>query len=316
MTHVARSAPEPEKGRIASAEALFSVRHRVRAVWGAYGVRGLLSAVWRRLLSPHAACWQVLRSELAGKRGFEIGGPSSVFARGGLIPVYEVVAGVDNCDFSSLTTVGEIREGRHFVFDGRRDAGLQLVRDAVDLAAIPDRRYDFLLASHVLEHIANPLRALEEWARVLCDGGLMVLVVPHKDGTFDHRRPITTLQHLIDDYRSGVGEDDLTHLAETLELHDFGRDPKLQDVEEFRRRCTNNLEHRWLHHHVFGTRLVGEVIDQAGLEVLALEALRPHHIVAVARKLSEGGGPDNKAHLSDAAGYRASSPFPSDRGPQ
>nr|MBA2668900.1 methyltransferase domain-containing protein [Gemmatimonadota bacterium] len=210
-------------------EALFSMRHRVRAVWKTHGMLGLLDAVTRRLLTPHAICWRILRTELAGKRGFEIGGPSSMFARGGLIPVYGVVEGVDNCDFSSLTTIGEIQEGRNFVYDGTHQAGFQLVREAVDLSGIPDEAYDFLLASHVLEHIANPLRALREWTRVLRVGGLMVVVVPHRDGTFDHRRPVTTLQHLIDDDRNGITEDDLTHLQESLELHDFGLDPKVQD---------------------------------------------------------------------------------------
>ena len=31
--------------------------------------------------------------------------------------------------------------------------------------------YDVLLSSHTLEHIANPLRALSEWKRIVGDDG-------------------------------------------------------------------------------------------------------------------------------------------------
>lgn len=39
---------------------------------------------------------------------------------------------------------------------------------------------DFLFASHVLEHIPDPLPALREWFRVVRVGGHMVVVVPHQ----------------------------------------------------------------------------------------------------------------------------------------
>ena len=53
------------------------------------------------------------------------------------------------------------------------------------------------------------------------------LVVPHKDKTFDHNRPVTSLNHLEEDLDNDVDEDDLTHLPEILELHDLrGNLPK------------------------------------------------------------------------------------------
>ncbi len=47
-----------------------------------------------------------------------------------------------------------------------KEPGIQYVRDATDLHGIPDEKYDFVVASHALEHIANPLRAVSEWTRV------------------------------------------------------------------------------------------------------------------------------------------------------
>ena len=75
-----------------------------------------------------------------------------------------------------------------------------------------------LPVSHCIEHIANPLKAISEWKRILKDNGLILLIVPHKDKTFDHNRPITSLSHLIEDMKTDVQEDDSTHLPEILEL--------------------------------------------------------------------------------------------------
>lgn len=295
----------------ASHQALFSIQDRIRAVWASDGVRGVLGAAGRRLVTPSAECCKFCRAELAGKCGLEIGGPSSIFARGGILPLYPVITGLDNCDFSAATTVGHVEEGHNFFYDSAHGTGLQRIRDAVDLFGIRSDTYDFLLASHVLEHVANPLRALEEWIRVLKVDGLMVVVVPHKEGTFDHRRPVTTLEHLIQDYVSGTREDDLTHLKETLDLHDFSLDPKMRNSREFAERCSANVRYRWLHHHVFNTRLAAQVVDRAGLQITAIEALKPHHIIVVAKKRPEGLPIDNSGVLWNPASYLRS-PFISD----
>jgi SAM-dependent methyltransferase len=41
--------------------------------------------------------------------------------------------------------------------------------------------YDFCFASHVLEHIANPLKALQGWIRIVKPGGHIILVLPEKN---------------------------------------------------------------------------------------------------------------------------------------
>jgi SAM-dependent methyltransferase len=155
----------------------------------------------------------------------------------------------------------------------------QLIGEARKLDGVPDDAYDALLASHVVEHLANPLGALAEWQRVVRPGGYMLLIVPHRDGTFDHRRPVTSLEHLQADAVRDTEEDDLTHLEEILELHDLARDPGTPNREAFERRCRENLSSRALHHHVFTSRTAVDMCHAAGLDVLLVRPVRPHNIV-------------------------------------
>jgi len=62
--------------------------------------------------------------------------------------------------------------------------------------------YDYIIASHVFEHLPNPLGWLRECAAILRPGGCLSLVVPDKRFTFDYCRPLTTLAELIDSDRS------------------------------------------------------------------------------------------------------------------
>jgi SAM-dependent methyltransferase len=278
------------------------------------GVVGAMHAA-RRIVAPaRARCLGLCRQLVQGGAGLEVGGPSGVFGARGVLPLYADVASLDNCNFASQTTwEGTIREGRTYRFAKDKEPGTQYVAETTDLGRIASGSYDFLLSSHVLEHSANALRALSEWIRVIKDDGVLVLLIPHKDGTFDHRRPVTTLEHLIDDFESGVKEDDLTHLEEILHLHDLKRDPEAGSPEAFRRRSQANLENRCLHHHVFDMRLVARLLDHLGLQILAIEAMRPNHIVAVARKPGGGRHADNGSMLADLPRHQLLSPFPSDR---
>ena len=53
-----------------------------------------------------------------------------------------------------------------------------------DICALPfeDNSYDFILCNHVLEHIPNDLKAMEELYRVLKPGGTAILQVPLEEG--------------------------------------------------------------------------------------------------------------------------------------
>jgi SAM-dependent methyltransferase len=280
------------------------------------GITGLMSVAYfrlRQLLPMRAKSFRSCVSLLSGKNGIEIGGPSQVFTAKGIFPVYPIAGHLDNCNFGGTTVwEGDIKEGETFHFDRNKPAGRQYIVEATAMECIPSASYDFVLSSHVLEHTANPILALTEWMRLLKDQGLLVLLLPHKDGTFDHRRPVTTMQHLVADFDAGMAEDDLTHMPEILALHDLERDPEAGDPAAFKARSGHNLQNRCFHHHVFDTRLAVSLVDHMGLQIHAVEAIRPMHILIAAQKLVSGALPDNSVFSGESAQYRRVSPFSSD----
>jgi predicted SAM-dependent methyltransferase len=69
--------------------------------------------------------------------------------------------------------------------------------DAENLTAIADSSADFVLHSHVWEHLHNPLRSLHEWVRVVKNGGLIFVMVPHRNAlSTDRSRNITSIKYL------------------------------------------------------------------------------------------------------------------------
>lgn len=78
--------------------------------------------------------------------------------------------------------------------------------DEKGLAIFNDDSYDFVIFNHVIEHVANPIRMVGELFRVVKIGGHVVLSVPDKDFTYDKPRPLTSFEHLLEEYEQGVTE--------------------------------------------------------------------------------------------------------------
>ncbi len=253
------------------------VRKTVKNILGPSVIRYV-----RNIGIPKVHNADVYREPLAGGNALEIGGPSDIFAYDGAVPVYPVLAGVDNCLFSNTTLWTGKVNGR-FRYDADTREGRQFVCEATDLSPIATASYDCVLASHCLEHTANPLKALGEIQRVLNGSGFLLAVFPHKDSTFDWRRPLTTLQHMQEDFANEASEDDTTHLAEVLALHDLSRDSKTITEEQFRERCKHNVAFRVMHHHTFDSESAVELLRYAGFQVLQVERVKPFHIVILAR---------------------------------
>ena len=218
----------------------------------------------------------------SNKKGIEIGGPTKLFTEK-FLPIYEVSELIDGCNFSKENVWSTNLSKQYIYYKDKK--GKQFITDGSELSEIAKETYDFVLSSHNLEHIANPIKALNEWLRILKQGGCIFLILPDKDYTFDRKREITTLQHIIEDFNNATKENDATHLQEILTLHDLNFDPyAMYNFENFKNRCERNFEFRCLHHHVFNHALLIEIFNFLDIEIIAQYSIPMMHQIIVGRK--------------------------------
>jgi SAM-dependent methyltransferase len=130
---------------------------------------------------------------LDGLRGVEVGGAAP--------------------QFFGLDTINVDRAESDFYRRAQEQAvGWSLPVDVVaDGDALPfaDDQFDFVLAAHVIEHMPDPIKALQEWYRVAAR--YVFLIVPHRDRTFDRDRPLTTLADFRERHATGFISDEDRH---------------------------------------------------------------------------------------------------------
>lgn len=156
-------------GRLARYPARFILRHPLRTARNLVGNR------------PSALATRYL----AGLQGVEIGGAA-------------------HNDFRLDTVNVDYTEEPSTAPAQRRHAGRVMPVDVVaaaDALPFPDDAYDFVLASHVIEHMPDPIGALREWARVA--RRYVFLVIPERTNEFDRHRPLTPLAELLERHRTG-----------------------------------------------------------------------------------------------------------------
>ena len=121
-----------------------------------------------------------------------------------------------------------------------------ILGDAQDLSTIKNSTYDFLISAHVIEHMKDPLRALENWCRVVKPGGLVYLIAPDKRAIFDHQRSRTALSHIILDYLQPSAQRDFEHYFDYAR-HVHGKEEK-EAIAEANRLIETDYS---IHYHVF-----------------------------------------------------------------
>lgn len=223
-------------------------------------------------------CRKLAFSLIADRTGIEIGGPSMVFSKPWYLPIYGKIGSLDNCDYRRETIWASHRES--YCFDRRRPPGKTYFCEGSDLEDIPNSKYDFVLSSHNLEHMANPIKALKEWQRVVKPGGHLLIVLPYHLWTFDRMRIPTAVEHMLEDYDRNIGEGDLTHIEEICTTR---VDKTSEPDAAFRKRLLDNVNHRTVHHHVFDAVNSRRLLEVSGLKVLAVELYPPIHIFLIAQ---------------------------------
>lgn len=87
---------------------------------------------------------------------------------------------------------------------GVRPAPVHIWASAGDIP-VPDVSEDFIISSHVVEHLPDVIAAFMEWDRIVKDGGYILMIVPLKGALpADGPRPLTTLSHFVEDYQRGM----------------------------------------------------------------------------------------------------------------
>lgn len=195
----------------------------------------------------------VLTDTTLNKKGVEIGGPSNT---GDIL--YQNATTIDNVIYSK-NTVWSNHTDEYNYYQNKK--GKVIINDAVNMTLVQNESYDFCFSSHSLEHIANPLKAISEWLRIIKTGGYIIIVVPEKSFCFDHKRNYTKFPILLSQFEKNVGEDDLSTLPEILLNHDLSLDPLAGDLENFTKRSLDNLNNRCLHHYVYSDELLMEICN-------------------------------------------------------
>lgn len=181
----------------------------------------------------------MIREQLADKyirgRGIEIGGRHCPLQ----VPKGCLVSYVDRVSIEELK---------------QEDKSLTIVEneiiidDAEKLLKIESNSLDFIIANHVYEHTRNPLRTLECWWHKLRTGGIVYAAIPNKIHTFDHKRSVTTLEHLLEDYSRHIETDDEDHYRDWFTNVDHEKLTSDQ-IEERVKACVKSKAN--IHFHVW-----------------------------------------------------------------
>ncbi|KZX11406.1 methyltransferase domain-containing protein [Methanobrevibacter curvatus] len=227
--------------------------------------------------------YELLRKYFENKKGLEIGGSSNIFYKNNFIPVYNIMGYLDGVNFSRSNVWTKKDENNENFVINDKIVGNLLITDAVDLSIVHENEYDFILSSNNIEHIANPLKAVEKMLSKLMVGGVIVIVVPKKESNIDHKRDVVMFEHLLDDYNKNVGEDDSSHFEEVLLLHDVTRDV-LYDHESFKEIVHDNVNNRRLHHHVFDLEVLEQILLFFNMEVIKKDFRETDYIIIAEKK--------------------------------
>lgn len=110
--------------------------------------------------------------------------------------VFDREALVAHYDTNPNVTLETVPELDYVLWDGER------VR-TIDEAAKPGAPFDWVYASHVVEHVPDVIGWLRQIEAITADDGHLILVVPDRRYSFDAHRPPTTVGQMLQAYESG-----------------------------------------------------------------------------------------------------------------
>jgi SAM-dependent methyltransferase len=145
-----------------------------------------------------------------------------------------------------------------------------------DLNSLKSERFDFFIASDVIEHVANPMQFLKAVHDVMKPGARLLLSVPDRRFTHDADRPLTSNRHLWREYQRGVTRVDNRHLRRYLKASDL----KIPWRRSIRERLYEMHQERSFHVHVWDNQSFDRFLDfsrdRIPLQLTTLDAASSH----------------------------------------
>lgn len=140
--------------------------------------------------------------------------------------------------------------------------------DKTGLFLFKAEQFNFVILNHVIEHLANPIKAIRELFRITKVGGCVVISAPDKNFTFDNQRHITPFEHLLEEYQHNVVEVTDIHYLDFLQ----GVHPEILKLSPAEQQIhLSRVKARREHAHVWDSPTFGEFM-QNSLELLKLNA--------------------------------------------
>lgn len=131
-------------------------------------------------------------------------------------------------------TVMGVEFGQAAVEKASSAYGIDVISETRMQNELPDEEFDVITMNHVLEHVFNPVKTIQECARTLKNGGLLVISVPN----------ILSLQ-------ASFGNRDWFHLDPPYHLHHFSEQGLTNLLERHSFSIRNVRRFNW-EYNVFG----------------------------------------------------------------
>jgi len=80
--------------------------------------------------------------------------------------------------------------------------------------------HDYIISSHVVEHLQNLIGTFLEWKRVLKNGGIVFIIFPKRNAlNEDIGRKLSTIEEFVDAYKNPIADFDSTKHFWVFDLH-------------------------------------------------------------------------------------------------
>lgn len=215
---------------------------------------------------PPINCFSDITQYIRGKsmNCLEIGGPTLLFTDRYPYTVYNLFNTIDNINLYNLSD--------SFITIKNNNDNKIFTNTYTQLSEI-DKKYDIIISSHCIEHMANPIKILKSFKKLLNKRSYILSFLPNKSEFWDSIRPTTSIEHIIQDYINNIDEDDNTHEEENLSVnHPYKIDNNHPDKPvniSYEEMVKNNINYRLMHHHCFDLNLCIQLHEYLNFKTLA-----------------------------------------------